>query len=64
MKKTSPIIAQTGSDKSPAPIPGELCPDEMALLIQFMQVGNAVPPFMAKAIACGIAEQLKRKGNE
>jgi len=34
MKKTSPIIAQTGSDKSPAPIPGELCPDEMALLIQ------------------------------
>ena len=34
MKKTSPIIAQTGSDKSPAPIPGELCPDKMALLIQ------------------------------
>jgi len=34
MKKTSPILAPTGSDKSPAPIPGELCPDEMALLIQ------------------------------
>ena len=34
MKKTSPILAPTGSDKSPAPIPGELCPDEMSLLIQ------------------------------
>jgi len=39
MKKTSPIFAKTGSDKSPAPIPGELCPDEMALL---RGEGNAV----------------------
>jgi hypothetical protein len=30
MKKTAPILALTGSDKSPAPIPGELCPDELA----------------------------------
>lgn len=34
MKKPSPIAVPTGSDKSPAPIPGELCPDEMALLLQ------------------------------
>ncbi len=34
MKKPSPISAPAGSDKSPVPIPGELCPDEMALLLQ------------------------------
>ena len=28
---------------------------------QFIQVGNAVPPLMAKGIALGIAEQLDKR---
>lgn len=31
---------------------------------QFVQIGNAVPPMMAKGIAIGIADELKREDND
>jgi len=34
MKRPSPITGPDGSKKAPAPIPGELCPDDMALLLK------------------------------